>query len=177
MLVVLGVLLVQRLFPMRYMDEIERYAQTYDLPVELVCAVIHTESRFRSEVQSAAGAVGLMQIMQITADWGAVELAVPDYRFDRMVEPALNIQIGCWYLRRLIDQYGVEETALAAYNAGSGNVSNWLAEARYSADGRNLNEIPFGETARYVEKVARNRQIYRILLAVRERLPQSLGSI
>ena len=49
---------------------------------------------------------------------------------------------------------------LAAYNAGSGNVSKWLADPRYSSDGKTLTEIPFGETKRYVNRVFNNYKIY-----------------
>jgi len=162
-----GVYQLSRWFPVRYIDEITTYAEQYDLPPAFVCAVIHAESRFRPEVQSPRGASGLMQLMPITADWGAAEIGLPDYSYDRIHEPELNIQIGCWYLRRLLDQYGVADTALAAYNAGSGNVSGWLSDAAYSADGRSLTVIPFGETARYVEKINRNQRIYEIILMLR----------
>jgi len=159
--------LVNRLFPVKYMTEIETYAAQYDLPPALVCAVIHAESRFDSEALSSARASGLMQLVRMTADWGAVEIGMEGYSYGRIFESDINIQLGCWYLQKLIQQYGSVETALAAYNAGSGNVSGWLADARYSKDGKTLDEIPFGETARYVEKVKRNRQIYEIILTLR----------
>ena len=167
---ILGALLVNRFFPVRHMDEIEKHAKTYDLSPALVCAVIRTESGFRANVVSKAGASGLMQLMQSTADWGSMEIGLRDYDYTRIHEPGLNIQLGCWYLRKLIDQYGFEETALAAYNAGSGNVSNWLSNPQYSTDGQTLDVIPFGETARYVKKIERNKQIYNILLRIRGHL-------
>ena len=166
-LVLLGFTAVNRLFPMRYIDEINAAAARYDLEPALVCAVVHAESRFVPEAQSPRNANGLMQLMQQTADWGAAELKLADYDYSRIHEPALNLELGCWYLRRLLNQYGVEATALAAYNAGSGNVSGWLADAAYSADGETLIDIPFGETARYVQKIERNKTIYSILLWLR----------
>jgi len=73
--------------------------------------------------------------------------------------PADNIRLGCWYLRYLLDRYENRENALAAYNAGPGNVDKWLADENYAKDGR-LTNIPFGETARYVERVAWAYGIY-----------------
>ena len=63
----------------------------------------------------------------------------------------------------LEDYYKDIETALAAYNAGMGNVSGWLKDEKYSSDGVTLKDIPFGETKRYVERVKKLQVIYEIL--------------
>ena len=52
---------------------------------------------------------------------------------------------------------------LAAYNAGSGNVSQWLKNNKYSIDGKSLNRIPFKETEKYLVKVKKNQEIYKKL--------------
>jgi len=71
--------------------------------------------------------------------------------------------MGCFYLSYLIDHYKNIETALAAYNAGMGNVSSWLEDKKYSKDGKTLTEIPYSETAKYVRRVRSLRKIYKIL--------------
>ena len=169
--VVLGVLLggfvfgLTVLYPMRYNEIIRRYAEKFDLPVELVYAVIHTESRFRYDVVSPRGASGLMQVVRGTADWIAGEIGIENYSYDRIFEPEINIAIGAWYLRYLINRFDGEiDTALAAYNAGPTTVRRWLNNPDFSSDGRTLHTIPYGETKRYVERVNNAMPIYRNLI-------------
>ena len=82
---------------------------------------------------------------------------------ESLVYSVVNIKIGCWYLDKLIHQFDGIQTALAAYNAGSGNVSKWLLDSKYSDDGKTLKEIPYGETKRYVKKVIITQKIYQWL--------------
>ncbi len=65
--------------------------------------------------------------------------------------PELNIRYGAWYLRHLLDRYGDERTALAAYHAGQGNVDRWRAQGV---------GIQFPATRSYVAKVERVKEIY-----------------
>jgi hypothetical protein len=108
-------------------------AKKNDLSPELVAAVVHTESQFVPTAHSNRGAVGLMQLAPSTGRWlGASNLS----------DPAQNIQAGAKYLRYLTDRFsGDQQKALAAYNAGEGNV-------------RRFNGIPpFRETQTYVQRV------------------------
>lgn len=156
---------VSTLYPYKYMEFIVEYAEKYDLPPSLVCAVIHTESRFRTDAVSPKNAAGLMQLTQATADWGAKSIGLADYSYDNIMEPRINIELGCWYLRTLMRQFGQDtDVALAAYNAGSGNVEQWLLDKSLSSDGKRLENIPFGETRRYVERVNAAIPIYRLML-------------
>ena len=79
------------------------------------------------------------------------------------MDPEVNIRFGCLLLSLLTDRYADLRTALAAYNAGMGNVDNWLQDSAYSSDGRTLSDIPIEETREYTEKVLRNYQEYQAL--------------
>ena len=71
------------------------------------------------------------------------------------MDPEVNIRFGCLLLSLLTDRYADLRTALAAYNAGMGNVDTWLQDSAYSSDGRTLSDIPIEETPRvYRESIA-----------------------
>jgi len=123
----------ERLLELPYGRLIRRAAQRYDLDGLLVASVIEAESGFDPLAVSPDGALGLMQVMPETASL----FGVSDAR-----EPAVNIEVGTRYLRWLLREFGGDlELALAAYNAGPGNVARF--------DG----VPPFSETRRYVDRV------------------------
>lgn len=111
----------------------EKAASTYQVPVTLLSAVAKTESNYNPNAVSRSGAQGVMQLMPATADFLGVKDA-----FD----PEQNIMGGAKYLSQLLERYeGDIQLALAAYNAGSGNV------AKYGGI------PPFNETQNYIKKV------------------------
>lgn len=136
-------------YPVEYSDYIVKYAQEYDLDPYLVIAVIKQESNFIPDAHSKY-AGGLMQLTEDTANDYAKKLGLSEYDY---MEPETNIRLGCFVLSTLISKYQNIDTALAAYNAGGGNVDKWLASSEYSSDGKTLRKIPFNETRYYVEKV------------------------
>lgn len=152
---------IDRFFPLKYEDLIENYSAEYGLDKYLVMGVIRAESSFEHTAHSGV-ARGLMQITDDTAKWIAEKLGL-EYYEDMVEVPELNIKMGCWYLAYLEEHYGNIETALAAYNAGMGNVSGWLKNERYSKDGATLSYIPYGETRRYVDRVKKLVLIYKKL--------------
>jgi len=160
---VLAVAYVRIRYPVRHLDLVRQFSEQHNLEPCLVLAVINTESRFRTYVESHAGAKGLMQLMDATAEWVAKLAGLEGYA-ERVFEPEANIALGTWYLARLLRHFGDEQTALAAYNAGTGNVTNWLANPQHSRDGVTLFNIPFTETHNYVRRVEHNRRVYRLLL-------------
>jgi soluble lytic murein transglycosylase-like protein len=123
-----------------YGDIIYREARKNDLSPELVAAMVHTESDFRPGLISHKSAQGLMQIVPETA-----QLLGVDDPFD----PQKNIAAGTKYFRYLLDRFDDETMALAAYNAGEGNV------ARFGGI------PPFAETRDYISKVSRRKSRYR----------------
>jgi soluble lytic murein transglycosylase len=146
--------------PLRHDDIIRQQAEAKNLDPALIAAVIYQESRFRPR-KSSAGAVGLMQLMPDTAHFIAGKTGGTKFTTKDLSTPQINIQYGAWYLRWLLDHFDENEiTALAAYNAGIGNVEKWLAESGQTHL-RSTDEIPFSETRHYVKNVLEARDQYR----------------
>jgi soluble lytic murein transglycosylase len=140
---------------------IREQAAAKRLDPALIAAVIYAESKFEPR-PSAAGAQGLMQILPTTAYYLA--RLSGGYRFNAsdLATPRINLAYGSYYLRYLLDRYaGDEMLALAAYNAGTTNVDEWVARAE--ARGRTLTvaAIPFPQTREYVRRVLAAQRDYR----------------
>ena len=147
--------------PLKHDDIIRQQASDKGLDPALIAAVIYEESRFRDQT-SRAGARGLMQITPDTADFIANHSGGYRFKQSDLATPQINISYGSYYLRYLIDHYGGNETlAVAAYNAGLGNVDRWVAKAGGSSAFRSAEHIPFPETRAYVENVLERRGEYR----------------
>jgi soluble lytic murein transglycosylase len=81
-----------------------------------------------------------------------------------LLDPNMNINLGTRYLRQTLDKFGgVEEYALAAYNAGDNRVAEWQAAGPYSGIDEFVESIPFTETREYVEAIRRNQETYRAI--------------
>jgi len=139
-------------YPLRYSTNVRVYASQDHLDPALLAAVIETESKFDSNAESSAGAVGLMQLTPSTAKGIAQFTGGSRFRVSDLTNPDINIRYGAWYLGHLLDKYGDERLALAAYNAGQDNVDRWQREHV---------DIQFEETRDYVAKVERLKRIYR----------------
>jgi soluble lytic murein transglycosylase-like protein len=139
-----------------YGEIIYREALRNRLPPELVAAVVHAESDFRPRLVSNKSAQGLMQIVPETGR--ILGCANP---FD----PNANIAAGTKYLRYLFDRFGDQRMALAAYNAGEGNIERFGGIP------------PFGETREYVERVARHAAEYRQQIQSRFRASARMTAI
>lgn len=150
------------LYPRPFSELVRREALEFALEEELLYAVMKVESGFDQQARSRAGACGLMQLTPPTFEWMASQHP-PENGGRDLFDPGDNIHCASALLRRLLDHYGSLEVALAAYNAGMGNVSGWLQEGRYSHDGKSLDVIPYPETEAYVKKVSRCYAIYREL--------------
>jgi soluble lytic murein transglycosylase len=148
--------------PLNHEDIIRQQARDKGLDPFLIAGVIYAESHFREGRTSKAGAQGLMQITPATAADIANKSGGVAFETKDLHTPQVNIAYGSFYLKYLLDRYGGNETlAIAAYNAGYGNVDRWLANS--SSEGRDftIGEIPFAETRAYVAKVLKARDDYR----------------
>ena len=145
--------------PLRHEDVIRQQAAQKGVDPALIAAVIYAESRF-SDRTSRVGARGLMQLTPATAHAIAQRTGGTAFTDADLATPQVNIAYGAWYLRHLLDHYGGNEVlALAAYNAGIGNVDHWLIHG--GGNGLRPADLPFPETRAYVRKVLRARQQYR----------------
>ncbi len=149
-------------YPVKYSEYVEKYAKQYDVDVNLVYAVIRTESSFISEAQSHLNARGLMQITDDTFKWAKSRMNEQDdsTTYDDLYDSETNIKYGTFILSLLIDEFQTEETAVAAYHAGWGNVKNWLNDPDKSKDGVSIIDIPINNTRDYVDKVAKAKKVY-----------------
>ena len=147
--------------PLRHENIIRQQAAEKSLDPALIAGVIYAESRFTDQT-SHAGARGLMQITPDTAEGIAQRTGGVAFEQSDLADPELNVAYGSWYLSELLDRYGGDERfALAAYNAGPGNVDAWIAEEGAAGRELTVERIPFPETRAYVENVLEVREDYR----------------
>ncbi len=149
-------------YPLEYTQTIATASADTGIDEALILAVIRTESGFDPTAISHVGAMGLMQITPDTLHWvqlrtGEAQTAPEDVLYD----PHQNIHYGAHILMLLTQEFVTEREVLAAYHAGWGNVTSWLADSSYSSDGKTLDTIPFADTAYYVDKVLETKEIYR----------------
>ena len=149
-------------YPLEYAQTIRTESARQHLDPALVAAVIYRESKFRPESRSSQGAVGLMQLLPPTAVFIAAQPNRPSGAPDRLTDPDVNIAYGTWYLRYLIDRYGSQPLALAAYNGGESNLRDWMRRARDAGrEFRVPDDIAFPETRRFVQDVDETEDIYK----------------
>lgn len=149
-------------YPIKYDEYIQKYSKEYGVDRYLILAIIKAESNFNDNAESKKGAKGLMQLMYSTAQDISKSL---DMKFEEkdILQPEINIKLGTKYISQLIQKYNNLELALAAYNAGSGNVDTWILNGTLKQDGSNIENIPFKETNNYVRKILKDYKIYKKL--------------
>ncbi len=147
-------------YPMKYKSEIENYSSDYGVKSALIASVANVESNFNESALSNKGAIGIMQLLPSTAEWLAEKLN-ENYSEEMLYNGEYNLKLGSYYLAYLIKYFKDEELGICAYNAGQGKVKEWLADKQYSSDGKNLNLIPYKETADYLNKVSKNYKYYK----------------
>jgi len=149
-------------FPVKYDNIVYEYSMKNNLDPYLVFAIIKAESNFDPDATSHKNAKGLMQITDETAYEVAKTMKLDDFKPEDLYHPEKNIMIGTKYLRWLLDQFNNDtDLAIAAYNAGIGNVKQWLMNKNLSSNGITLEKIPFKETDRFVVKVKRYHKSYK----------------
>ena len=155
--------MMKKLYKKDYSEYVSKYAEEYGVEENLIYAIIKAESNFNPNAVSTQKAKGLMQLIDSTAKEVASknEIELTD---ESIFDPETNINLGTKYIAILLEKYECIEVALAAYNAGSGNVDKWIANGTIKADGSDIENIPYKETNTYVRKIMRDYKIYEQLL-------------
>jgi soluble lytic murein transglycosylase len=126
--------------------------------------LIRQESEFNPKVVSHANAYGLAQVLPSTGREISRKLSLPGFRASMLFTPDVNLRIGTFYLRSMLDRLqGKLEATLASYNAGPNRVARWLSWGNFEEPAEFIETIPFDETRNYVISVLRNAQLYRRL--------------
>ncbi len=165
--------ILKMIYPIKYEDIVEKYSTKYEVDKYLIYAIIKAESNFDDKATSSKEAKGLMQLMPNTAkDIAKTFDSNEEVNFEnlskeeilnKLLDPKLNINLGTKYISLLINKYKSIELALVAYNAGSGNVDNWIEQGILDKDGTNIENVPYKETNNYVRKILRDYKIYQDL--------------
>jgi soluble lytic murein transglycosylase len=158
----------EALFPRPYWPDLKRYAEQNALDPYLVASLIRQESEFNPSALSHANAWGLMQLLPVTGKKVAKDVKLRHFNTSQLLTPATNLQLGTRYFRSMVDKFGAFEYALAAYNAGSDRVQDWLSQGKYRDPQEFVESIPFTETREYVQAILRNTNVYRQIYGAAE---------
>jgi soluble lytic murein transglycosylase len=154
----------EALFPKAYWSDLRKYSELNGLDPYLVASLIRQESEFNALALSRANAVGLMQLLPKTGKTVAKQVKLRGYNAPQLFTPAVNLELGTRYFKEMVDKYnGQFEYALAAYNAGTDRVGDWLEQGHYRDPQEFVESIPFTETREYVQAILRNANLYRQL--------------
>ncbi len=152
------------LFPEPWWETIKAESAKNNLDPYLVASLIRQESEFNPSVVSYANAWGLMQLLPSVGKALAREEGMSHFQTFQLLDPETNIRLGTRYLRQMMDRFGgVQEYALAAYNAGDSRVVDWESAGPYQGMDEFVESIPFTQTREYVEAILRNEEIYRAI--------------
>ena len=154
---------IKFIYPLKYENIVENVAQKYNVEKPLIYAIIKCESDFEEKAESFAGALGLMQITPDTFKW--LEKYTHNHYISKedMLNPENNIECGTLFISVLLERYKNLDVSLSAYNAGIKTIDGWLKEKENSPDGKTLNNIPYGETKKYVNKVNFAYKVYKFI--------------
>jgi soluble lytic murein transglycosylase len=154
----------EALFPKAFWSDLKRSSSANGLDPYLVASLIRQESEFNPNAVSRANAVGLMQLLPKTGKQVAKDVKLQRYNASQLYTPAVNLELGTRYFRGMVDKFGGSfEYALAAYNAGSDRVEDWLNQGKYRDPQEFVESIPFTETREYVQAILRNASMYKQL--------------
>jgi soluble lytic murein transglycosylase len=150
----------------RFDEILAQAAARHQLDFYLVKAIVYEESWFRSDIRGASGELGLMQVTMGAASDFSAHNGYPAISEARLVEPRLNVEVGCWYLKQSLDRYKNSPHpvlfALMRYNAGEARADSWMrmalskpVPAGPAAESHYLSLVDFPTTREYVRRILR----------------------
>ena len=153
---------MRAVYPIKYTDTVKQACEDFNVSESLVYAIIRNESDFDPQALSVADTRGLMQVTKTGLEWAQIRADEFDgVTVDGLYDPVVNIRCGVYIMSLLFEEFDSEQAVIAAYNAGIGNVQEWLADESYSADGITLHTVPFEETRHYIRRVTASRDMYQ----------------
>ncbi len=159
----------QLAFPLPFRADLENNARERSLDPYVLAALIRQESEFNPKALSRAKAYGLTQIMPPTGRELSRRLKVTPYTTNSLFLPAINLKLGAYYFRSLLDSLeGKVEATLASYNAGRSRAVAWMSWGEFREPSEYVETIPFSETRDYVQSVLRNADVYRRIYGERK---------
>ena len=162
-LVIAKIQFLPALYPQKYSEYVQKYSKEYNIDKLLIYSIIKAESNFNEKAKSGSSAIGLMQLMLETAQEMGEKLEISEITEESLYQPEINIRLGTKYFKTLLEKYNNYKLAIIAYNAGMGNLDNWIQQGIIDEDGENIDNIPFTETRVYVKKILYNYRIYQEL--------------
>jgi soluble lytic murein transglycosylase len=165
-------------YPLAYREKVSVIAAENRISEPLVYSIMRAESNYLPTAVSPAGAIGLMQLMPSTA---AVILPAGSFKVNGnkeiLMDPGINIKCGVRHLKDILDSFnGNTVLAVAAYNAGSGNVNRWMKRLAGLPPELFIENIPYPETREYVKKVLAVSEIYKRVYSKRKTSPANQPS-
>ena len=152
---------LKKIYPTKYNEYVEKYSKENNVDKYMIYAIIKAESNFKSDVKSNSNAIGLMQLLEDTAVEMSNSIKQDEITEESLYDPEMNIKLGISYYSYLLKHYrGNNILALTAYNAGMGNVDNWIKKGIIKSDGSDIENIPYKETNNYVRKILRDYKLY-----------------
>lgn len=152
---------LKKIYPTKYNEYVEKYSKENNVDKYMIYAIIKAESNFKSDVKSNSNAIGLMQLLENTAVEMSNLIKQDEITEKSLYDPEMNIKLGISYYSYLLKHYrGNNILALTAYNAGMGNVDNWIKKGVIKSDGSDIENIPYKETNNYVRKILRDYKLY-----------------
>ena len=155
---------LKMIYKQDYAEYVYKYSEENQIDPFLTFSIIKSESNFKRNIISSSGAIGLMQLMENTATEQAYKIGETVVTKEELYNAEKNIALGTSYFSSLMKKYDNNYLlALAAYNAGIGNVDKWIKDGIIKEDGSDIENIPYKETNNYVRKIVRDYKIYKDL--------------
>ncbi|MBT3266817.1 transglycosylase SLT domain-containing protein [Candidatus Poribacteria bacterium] len=154
----------QLLYPIPFEESLVKAGEEFGVDPHYLAAMIREESRFNASVVSWAGAYGLMQVMPDTGKRIAPRIGIEEFDKDMLLDPEVNIRMGAWYIRFLLDEFGGDFSLVSgAYNAGEGRMGQWRDRYAITDLDEFIEQVPYDETRNHIKKVMHSYHVYRHL--------------
>ncbi|MCA9508907.1 MAG: transglycosylase SLT domain-containing protein [Myxococcales bacterium] len=150
-------------YPLPHKALIKRMSHKYNVPENLLYAIIHTESAFLTDAKSYRGALGLMQMMPFVAHDLAAKLDLKQFSTNHLKDPKISLELGALFLATLKRQFDGNHLVIAAYNAGAHQMQKWIDRFGHLPPEFFVERIPFEQTRAYVKKVMPSASLYAAL--------------